>query len=64
MLTMPFMIPSTSVSVALEKEASHTPMILCKSSSKPFSDLSSEISAPKDLKYALNSSACSSRLMS
>merc|ERR1719348_204130 len=64
MLTMPFMIPSTSASVASLKEASQTPIILCRSSSSPFSDLSSDISAPKDLKYARSSSACSSNVMS
>merc|ERR1719347_459404 len=50
MLTIPFMMPSPSVSVALVKEESQTPMILWRSSSRPFSDLSSEISAPRDLK--------------
>merc|ERR1719481_757575 len=50
MLTMPFIIPSTSVSEAAAKEASQTPIILWRSSSRPFSDLSSEISEPSDLK--------------
>merc|ERR1719318_1928800 len=49
METIPFMIPSTSLSVASLKLASQTPMILWRSSSRPFS---------------LLSSACSSKLMS
>merc|ERR1719510_1213896 len=47
MLTIPLRIPSTSASEASLKETSHTLMIFCKSSSKPISLLSSEISAER-----------------
>merc|ERR1719458_1055779 len=46
MLTIPFRIPSTSASEASLKDTSQTLIIFCKSSSKPISLLSSEISAP------------------
>merc|ERR1719412_2018049 len=64
MLTIPFRIPSTSASEASLKETSQTLIIFCKSSSKPISLLSSEISAPWLFIQARSSSACSSRLMS
>merc|ERR1719173_139550 len=64
MLTIPFRIPSASASEASLKETSQTLMIFCRSSSNPFSERSSEISAPCDFIQALSSSACSSRLMS
>merc|ERR1719237_1984275 len=64
MLTIPFRIPSTSASEASLKDTSQTLIIFCKSSSKPISLLSSEISAPWPFIHARSSSACSSRLMS
>merc|ERR1719278_909770 len=64
MLTIPLRIPSTSASEASLKETSQTLIIFCKSSSKPISLLSSEISAPWPFIQARSSSACSSRLMS
>merc|ERR550539_1327981 len=64
MLTIPSRIPSTSASEASLKETSQTLIIFCKSSSKPISLLSSEISAPWLFIQARSSSACSSRLMS
>merc|ERR1719382_1160748 len=64
MLTIPLRIPSTSASEASLKETSQTLIIFCKSSSKPISLLSSEISAPWPFIHARSSSACSSRLMS
>merc|ERR1719188_473234 len=64
--TMPFMKPSTSASEAslAVKLRSQTAMILARSSSRPCSLLSAEISPPRDFKYALNSSACSSYVIS
>lgn len=56
--TMLFNMPSMSVGSPLLKQTSQTPMILCKSSSIPLFDFSSEISAPKLLRYRRNSWAC------
>lgn len=44
--TMLFNIPSISAASPSLKQTSQTPMILCKSSSMPLLDFSSEISAP------------------
>lgn len=55
METMLFKMPSISAGSPSLKQTSHTPMILCKSSSMPLFDFSSEISAPKLLKYRRNS---------
>lgn len=49
---------SISDSLVSFKQTSHTPTILCKSSSIPFGDFSSDISAPRLLKYFLSSCAC------
>lgn len=48
---------SISTSFPSLKHASQTPIILCKSSSMPFGDFSSEISAPRLLKKDLSSTA-------
>lgn len=55
--TMLFNMPSISTGSPSLKQTSQTPMILCKSSSIPLLDFSSEISAPKLLKYRRNSCA-------
>lgn len=53
--TIPLRMLSISASGTSLKQASQTPIILCKSSSIPFGDFSSEISAPRLLKYARSS---------
>lgn len=53
--TIPLRILSISASGTSLKQASQTPIILCKSSSIPFGDFSSDISAPRLLKYARSS---------
>lgn len=55
--TMSFKTVSISLSFPSLKQASQTPIILCKSSSIPLGDFSSLISAPKFLKYILSSCA-------
>lgn len=59
--TMLFNMPSMSFGSPLLKHTSQTPMILCKSSSIPLFDFSSEISAPKLLRYLRNSCAYKSQ---
>lgn len=56
--TMLLRMPSMSFGSPSLKQTSHTPIILCKSSSIPLFDFSSEISAPNPLKYRRNSCAC------
>lgn len=56
--TISFNTVSISFSFPSLKHASHTPIILCKSSSIPLGDFSSLISAPRPLKYTLSSCAC------
>jgi len=53
--TIPLRMLSISASGTSLKHASQTPIILCKSSSIPFGDFSSDISAPRLLKYARSS---------
>lgn len=55
--TISFNTDSISLSFPSLKHASHTPIILCKSSSMPLGDFSSLISAPRLLKYTLSSCA-------
>lgn len=55
--TMLFNMPSISTGSPSLKQISQTPIILCKSSSIPLLDFSSDISAPLLLQYLRNSCA-------